>query len=108
MSKPIDIDDSNFEEIVSKAKTPVLIDFWAPWCAPCKMVAPVVEELSAEYEGKVSFGKVNVDEAPKIAVKYGIMSIPTLIVFKDGQPVSNIVGYRPKAQLKESLDAALG
>jgi len=107
MSNLIDINDSNFDEIVLKSKTPVLIDFWAPWCAPCKMVAPVVEELSNEYEGKVTFGNVNVDETPKIAVKYGIMSIPTLIIFKNGQPVSNIVGYRPKDQIKQSLDAAL-
>ncbi len=107
MSNLIDINDSNFDEIVLKSKTPVLIDFWAPWCTPCKMVTPVVEELSNEYEGKVTFGNVNVDETPKIAVKYGIMSIPTLIIFKNGQPVSNIVGYRPKDQIKQSLDAAL-
>ncbi len=108
MSKPITLDDTNFDEIVSQAKTPVLVDFWAPWCGPCQMVAPVIDELAEEYEGKVNFGKVNVDESPKIARRFGVMSIPTLIIFKNGQPVSNIVGFRPKAQLKESLDAAIG
>ena len=108
MSKPVTIDDSNFEQLVLQAKTPVLLDFWAAWCAPCLMVAPVVEELAEEYEGRIMFGKVDVDQNPKIASKYGIMSIPTLILFKDGSPISNVIGFRPKAQLKESLDAALG
>ena len=107
MSRSVEIKDANFSEIVTQAKTPVLVDFWAPWCAPCRMVAPVVDELAGEYEGRVSFGKVNVDENPKIASQYGIMSIPTLILFKDGQPVSNIVGFRPKDELKKSLDSAL-
>ena len=108
MSKPIEIDDSNFDQMVLQAKTPVLVDLWAPWCAPCRMVAPVVEELASEYEGRVSFAKLNVDQNPKTASRYGIMSIPTLLIFKDGKPVSNIVGFRPKAELKRSLDAALG
>ncbi len=107
MSKPVMIDDANFNEVVLQAKTPVLVDFWAPWCGPCRMVTPVVDELAEEYEGRVSFGKVNVDENPKIARQYGIMSIPTLILFKDGKPVSNTVGFRPKNELKRSLDAAL-
>jgi len=107
MSKPVAIEDANFAEVVLQAKTPVLVDFWAPWCGPCHMVAPVVDELAEEYEGRVSFGKVNVDESPKIASQYGIMSIPTLILFKDGKPVSNIVGFRPKDELKQNLEAAL-
>ena len=107
MSKPVTIEDSNFNEVVLQAKTPVLVDFWAPWCGPCRMVAPVVDELAEEYEGKVGFGKVNVDETPKIASQYGIMSIPTLIIFKDGKPVSTIVGFRPKNELKKNLDTAL-
>ncbi len=107
MSKPITVDDSNFDQLVLQAKTPVMVDFWAAWCGPCRMVAPVVEELAKEYEGKVSFAKVDVDQNPKTASKYGIMSIPTLLIFKKGEPVSNIVGFRPKAELKQSLDAAL-
>ena len=108
MSKPVVIDDANFAEVVLQAKTPVLVDFWAPWCGPCRMVAPVVDELAKEYDGRVSFGKVNVDDSPKIASQYGIMSIPTLILFKDGKPVSNIIGFRPKDELKQNLEAALG
>ena len=107
MSKPIEIEDGNFDEVVLQAKTPVLVDFWAQWCGPCRMVAPVVEELAEEYEGRISFCKVDVDQNPKIASKYGIMSIPTLILFKDGKPLSNIVGFRPKAELERSLDGAL-
>jgi thioredoxin 1 len=107
MSKSVTIEDANFNEVVLKAKIPVLVDFWAPWCRPCYMVAPVVAELAEEYDGRVSFGKVNVDDCPRIASQYGIMSIPTLILFKDGKPVSNIVGFRPKGELKKSLDAAL-
>jgi len=107
MSKTVNIDDSNFDKIVLQAKIPVLVDFWAPWCGPCRMVAPVVEELAEEYDGRISFGKVNVDENPKAASQYGVMSIPTLLIFKDGKPVSNIVGFRPKAELEQSLDASL-
>ena len=107
MSKPIAIEEGNFDQVVLQAKTPVLVDFWAAWCAPCRMVAPVVDELANEYEGRISFVKVDVDQNPKIASNYGIMSIPTLILFKDGKPLSNIVGFRPKAELKRTLDVAL-
>jgi len=107
MSKPVDIEEAKFEELVLKSKTPMMVDFWAPWCGPCRMVEPVVNELAADYDGKVGFVRVNVDNNPKIAGQYGIMSIPTLMVFKDGQPVSNIVGFRPKAELKKSLDMVL-
>ena len=108
MSEPITVEESNFNEVVLQAKTPVLVDFWAPWCGPCRMVAPVVDELAEEYEGKVGFGKVNIDDNPKIATQFGVMSIPTLILFKDGEPLTNVVGFRPKGELKKSLDAALG
>ena len=107
MSKPVTIEEGNFDLEVLQSKIPVLVDFWAQWCGPCRMVAPVIEELAQEYEGRVSFGKVDVDQNPKIASQYGVMSIPTLILFKDGKPVSNIVGFRPKAQLKQSLDDVL-
>jgi len=107
MSKPVEIEEAKFNEAVLQAETPVLVDFWAPWCGPCRMVAPVVEELADEYEGKISFVKVNVDDNPKIASQYGIMSIPTLIVFKAGQPVDTIIGFRPKDELKKSLETAL-
>ena len=107
MTKPVDIQEATWDELVLKSKTPVLVDFWAPWCGPCRMVAPVVDELSGEYEGKVVFYKLNVDDNQGVARKYGVMSIPTLIIFKDGKPVSNIVGFRPKPELKKNLDTAL-
>lgn len=107
MSKTVVVDERNFEQVVLKAATPVLVDFWATWCGPCKMVAPVVDELSEEYAGKMVFGKVDVDQNQSVASRYGIMSIPTLLIFKDGKPVTNMVGFRPKDQLKKSLDAAL-
>jgi thioredoxin 1 len=108
MSEPTPVNDANFDQAVLKADIPVLVDFWAAWCAPCRMVAPVVEELAAEYDGKVNFAKLDVDQNPKTASKYSVMSIPTLIIFKNGEPVSHVVGFRPKAELKRSLDAALG
>jgi thioredoxin 1 len=107
MSKPVEIEEAKFEEDVLKASLPVLVDFWAPWCGPCRMVAPVVEELAKEYDGKVSFVKVNVDNSPKVAGKYGIMSIPTLMLFKAGQPIETMIGFRPKDELKKGLDKAL-
>ena len=107
MAKPRDVSDSDFEQEVLKATKPVLVDFWAPWCGPCRMVAPIVEELSEEYDGKVDFFKLNTDENPNTSVKYGIRSIPTLLVFKGGEPVGQIVGFRPKGDLKKRLDEAL-
>jgi len=107
MSKPVEIEEAKFDEAVLKSTMPVLVDFWAPWCGPCRMVAPVVDELSDDYDGKVSFVKINVDDNPKIASQYGVMSIPTLMVFKEGKPVDTIIGFRPKDELKKSLDTAL-
>ena len=108
MSKPITIDDNSFDQTVLQAKTPVLVDFWAPWCRPCLMAAPVLEELAEEYAGRITIAKLDVDQNAKTAAKYSIMAIPNLIIFKDGQPVSQIVGYKPKAELKRDLDTALG
>lgn len=107
MAKPRDVSDGNFEQEVLQSAKPVLVDFWAPWCGPCRMVAPVVEELSEEYDGQVDFVKLNTDDNPNTAIKYGVRSIPTLLVFKDGQPVSQIVGFRPKNDLKRRLDAVV-
>lgn len=106
-SKPVEIEEATFDERVIKVKIPVLVDFGAPWCAPCRMIAPLLDELADEYEGKVDFVKINVDDNPRIASRYGVMGMPTLIIFKDGQPISNIIGFRPKNELKKSLDEAL-
>ena len=108
MSAPISINDSNFDQTVLQAEKPVLVDFWAPWCGPCLMIAPILDELAKEYNGKISVVRMDVDQNPKTASKYSIMSIPTLIIFKNGKPFSHIVGLRPKADLKRSLDATLG
>ena len=108
MTKPIVVDDGNFDQTVLQSKTPVLVDFWAPWCRPCIMTAPVLEELAEEYTGKITIVKLDVDQNPKTAAKYRIMSIPNLIIFKNGQPAAQIIGYKPKAELKRDLDAALG
>ena len=99
--------ESNFETIVLQAKSPVFVDFWAQWCGPCLATAPVVEELSTEYAGKMDFAKVDVDANGPLAAKYGIASIPTMIVFRGGQPVQQIVGYRAKKELKQVLDDVL-
>ena len=107
MTKPAEVTDANFDSEVLKADTPVLVDFWAPWCGPCRMVAPIVEELSVEYDGKVKFVKLNTDENLQTSMKYQIRSIPTLLVFKGGEPVGQIIGFRPKSDLKKRLDAVL-
>jgi thioredoxin 1 len=107
MAKPITVDDANFDQTVLQAETPVLVDFWAPWCRPCIMAAPVLEELAEEYDGRITFAKLNVDQNAKTATKYGIMAIPNLIIFKNGNPASQIIGYKPKEELKRDLDAIL-
>jgi thioredoxin 1 len=107
LAKPREVTDNDFDKEVLQASKPVMVDFWAPWCGPCRMVAPIVEELATEYDGKVDFVKLNTDDNPNTAVKYGIRSIPTLLVFKDGKPVGQIVGFRPKSDLKQRLDAVV-
>ena len=104
MSKPVEITDSNFNEIINSDQ-PVLIDFWAEWCGPCKMIGPVVEELAAEYDGKAVIGKVDVDANPEVSAKFGIRSIPTLLVFKNGEIVDKQIGAVSKSVLSQKLDA---
>jgi len=105
MSKSIAVDDANFDQTVLQAEKPVLVDFWAPWCRPCLMLAPVLDELAEEYDEKITFVRMDVDQNPKTASKYQIMSIPTLLLFKKGEPFSHMVGFKQKAELKRDLDA---
>ena len=107
MAAPFAVTDTDFEEQVIKSDLPVLVDFWADWCMPCKMIAPIVEELSQEYDGMVDFAKLDVDSNPSTAMTYGVRSIPTLLIFKGGKPVDQIVGAVPKGMLKKKIDSAL-
>ena len=106
MASTVEITDSNFEEIL-KSDQPVLVDFWAEWCGPCKMIGPLVEEVAGDYDGKAVIGKVNVDENPNVSAKFGIRSIPTLLVFKGGEVVDKQIGAVPKQVLAEKLDAQM-
>jgi len=99
--------EDNFKDVVLQSKSPVVVDFWAQWCAPCLAAAPILEELSKEYNGKMGFAKIDVDSNSPLAVKYGITAIPTMLIFKGGQPVQQILGYRPKKELKKVLDEVL-
>jgi len=101
--KPVEVNDANFKNEVLDSQTPVLVDFWAVWCGPCKMIAPIVEELAKEYDGKMKFGKLDVDNNPQVSMQYGIRSIPTLLVFKGGKVVDQIVGAMPKRNLLDKL-----
>jgi thioredoxin 1 len=103
----IEITDTNFATEVEQSDVPVLIDFWAVWCGPCKMVAPIVEELANKYDGKVKIGKLDVDNNQQTAMKFGIRSIPTLLIFKDGKVVDTIIGAVPKGQIEEKLKTQL-
>ncbi len=105
MAKPIAVTDSTFDNEVLKSNTPVLVDFWAEWCGPCRMIAPAVEELASEFDGKAKVAKVDVDNNPEISVKYNIRSIPTLLIFKNGEIVDQIIGAVPKTHLKKQLEA---
>jgi thioredoxin 1 len=107
MGKALHITDATFDQEVLKSSTPVLVDFWAEWCGPCRMIGPIVEEMAGEYEGKAKITKVDVDSNPQISMKFGIRSIPTLLIFKNGQIVDQIVGAVPKSVLKKQLDAQL-
>ncbi|MBX7093714.1 MAG: thioredoxin [Flavobacteriales bacterium] len=102
-----EITDANFEELVLKSDQPVMIDFWAEWCGPCRMIGPVVEEMSKEYDGKALIGKVNVDHNPGIASKFGIRNIPTILFLKNGEIVDKSVGAVPKSQLTDKLNKQL-
>jgi len=107
MSEAVELTDDNFEDQVLKSNKPVVVDFWAPWCSPCRMVSPVVEELATDYAEKLKVGKLNVDENSKTASQFGIMSIPSILFFKDGKLVDQVIGAVPKSALKEKVDKIL-
>ena len=107
MKSTIEINEANFETEVLSARQPVVVDFWAEWCGPCRMVGPVVEELGKEYDGKAVVGKLNVDNNPQVAMKYGIRSIPTILFIKNGEVVDRSVGAVPKAMLAQKLEGQL-
>ncbi|MGA2286058.1 MAG: thioredoxin [Dehalococcoidia bacterium] len=107
MASVRDVTDATFNKEVLGSTLPVLVDFWAPWCGPCRMVSPLVEELAGDFAGKMDFVKLNTDESPATAMSYGIRSIPTLIIFKAGQPVGQVIGFRPKAELKKHIESAI-
>jgi thioredoxin 1 len=108
MGEVIHLTDANFDKEVEESPLPTLTDFWAAWCGPCKMIAPIIEQLAQEYDGKMKVTKLDVDQNPTVATRFGVMSIPTLILFKGGQPVERIVGYMPKEKLVERLKPHLG
>ena len=107
MPEPKDVSESTWEDEVLNSELPVMVDFWAEWCGPCKMIAPTVHDLAEEYDGKLNVAKLDVDGNPNIAMKYGVRSIPALIFFKDGKPVDQIVGALPKGALKKRIDSVL-
>jgi len=106
MADVTELSESNFEAEVLRATEPVLVDFWAPWCGPCLMITPVIEELATENAGSVKFAKINIDDTPNIAAHFGVNSIPTLMIFKGGQVVDRFVGVQPKNRLQDALDQA--
>jgi thioredoxin 1 len=107
VARPFAVTDSDFSEKVLESDIPVLVDFWAGWCMPCRLVEPIIEELAEEYDGVVKFARLDVDSNPQTSVRYGIRSIPSLILFRDGKPVSQIIGAMPKLVLKSRIDSSL-
>ncbi len=107
MSVPIKVSDASFQNDVLNAKKPVVVDFWAEWCGPCRMIAPSLEELAAELEGKVTVAKINIDENPGIPMKYGVRGVPTLMIFHQGQVAATKVGALPKSKIKEWIEASI-
>ena len=108
MSKPFAVTDADFDEQVMKSESPVLVDFWADWCGPCKMIAPAVEELAEGFDGRMRFAKLDVDANQQIAMQFGIRSIPTLLLIKDGQVAEQVIGAVPKSLLKTKIEEVLG
>ncbi len=108
MAEPLHVTDHNFQDEVIKSETPVLVDFWAPWCGPCRMIAPLVESITGKYEGRLKVCKLNTDESPQTPGQYNISGIPTLLVFKGGQEVERIVGFMPEQALVEKIEPHLG
>jgi thioredoxin 1 len=108
MAKPIPVTDADFKTVVLQSDKPVVVDFWAPWCGPCRAIAPILDKLAGEYEGKLTIAKVNTDEEIQNASQLGIQGIPTLIIFKGGKEVARMVGSRPEAQYREAFDKVLG
>jgi thioredoxin 1 len=108
MSKPFEVTDADFDEQVMKSESPVLVDFWADWCGPCKMIAPAVEELAEEFDGRMRFAKLDVDANQQVAMQFGIRSIPTLLLIKNGQVAEQVIGAVPKSLLKTKIEEVLG
>jgi len=108
MADVVNVSDADFEQEVLKSDRPVLVDFWAEWCGPCRQIAPIIKQLAADYEGRIKVAKLNVDDSPQTAGKFGIRSIPTILAFKDGQVVEQLMGARPKASFEELAEKLAG